>query len=46
MRRVLMALTALACAHAAQACDNPRQMDGFKTCSDVAKAEAEGSVLV
>jgi iron(III) transport system substrate-binding protein len=46
MRRVLLALAALACAHAAQACDNPRQMEGFKTCADVAKAEAEGSVLV
>ena len=47
MRRVPIALVvALACAHAAQACDKPRQMDGFKTCADVAKAETEGMVLV
>ena len=24
-------------------CDKPRQMDGFKTCADVAKAKAEGA---
>ena len=30
----------------AAACPHPRQMDGFKTCADVAKAEAEGEVLV
>jgi len=46
MRRFLLALAALACAHAAQACDNPRQMEGFKTCADVAKAEAEGALLM
>lgn len=28
----------------AAACANPRQMDGFKTCADVAKAEQEGAV--
>jgi len=27
-------------------CPNPRQMDGFKTCADVAKAEQEGELLV
>ena len=27
-------------------CPDPRQMDGFKTCADVAKAEQEGSVVV
>ena len=31
---------------AAIACDNPRQMDGFKTCADVAKAEQEGALVV
>ena len=30
----------------AASCATPRQMDGFKTCADVAKAEAEGEVLV
>jgi iron(III) transport system substrate-binding protein len=29
----------------AAACANPRQMDGFKTCADVAKAEQEGEVV-
>ena len=28
----------------AAACATPRQMDGFKTCADVAKAEAEGAI--
>jgi iron(III) transport system substrate-binding protein len=27
-------------------CPNPKQMDGFKTCSDVAKAEQEGEVVI
>ena len=31
---------------AALACDNPRQMEGFKTCADVAKAESEGTLVV
>ena len=39
---VLLAQTA----HAADVCSNPRQMDGFKTCADVAKAEQEGELLV
>jgi iron(III) transport system substrate-binding protein len=30
----------------ASACDNPRQMDGFKTCADVAKAEQEGGLVL
>ena len=30
----------------AASCPEPRQMDGFKTCADVAKAEAEGSVVM
>jgi iron(III) transport system substrate-binding protein len=28
------------------ACTNPKQMDGFKTCADVAKAEQEGSLVL
>ena len=34
-------------AHAedAKLCANPRQMEGFKTCADVAKAEAEGELI-
>ena len=27
-------------------CPNPRQMDGFKTCADVAKAEEEGELVI
>ncbi|HVZ09518.1 ABC transporter substrate-binding protein [Rhodopila sp.] len=27
-------------------CASPRQMDGFRTCADVAKAEAEGSLVL
>ena len=30
----------------ASACDSPRQMNGFKTCADVAKAEQEGALVV
>src|SRR5579871_6798931 len=33
-------------AQTAKLCDNPKQMDGFKTCADVAKAEAEGEIVV
>ena len=34
-------------AHAEDAsCANPRQMDGFKTCADVAKAEQEGAFVL
>src|SRR6476659_7473906 len=39
-------LISLLAATAALACDNPRQMDGFKTCADVAKAEQEGALVV
>ena len=35
-----------ACCRPAVACDNPRQMEGFKTCADVAKAEQEGALVV
>jgi iron(III) transport system substrate-binding protein len=33
-------------AKAAETCANPRQMDGFKTCADVTKAEQEGQLVV
>jgi iron(III) transport system substrate-binding protein len=42
----LAALAILIGAATAQACDQPRQMDGFKTCADVAKAEHEGSFVL
>ena len=31
---------------AADLCANPRQMDGFKTCADVEKAEREGKLIL
>jgi iron(III) transport system substrate-binding protein len=50
MRLVLAAAAAVLtgvlpswCHAQAKLCDNPKQMDGFKTCADVAKAEAEGA---
>src|SRR5215468_3362584 len=30
----------------AKLCDKPRQMEGFKTCADVEKAEAEGAFVL
>ena len=30
----------------AKLCDKPRQLEGFKTCADVAKAEAEGNFVL
>jgi len=36
----------LAAAQNAKLCDKPRQMEGFKTCADVEKAEAEGAVVL
>ena len=30
----------------AKLCDKPRQMEGFKSCADVAKAEAEGNFVL
>ena len=30
----------------AKLCDNPRQMDGFKTCANVEKAKAEGAFVL
>ncbi len=43
---IAAALLSATVAHAADLCPNPVQMDGFKTCADIAKAEAEGSVVV
>lgn len=45
---IASALGLLASASVAQAqlCAQPRQMDGFRTCADVAKAEAEGQLVV
>jgi iron(III) transport system substrate-binding protein len=43
----LILVSALVGPAAAQSlCANPRQMDGFKTCADVAKAEQEGSLVL
>jgi iron(III) transport system substrate-binding protein len=54
--KMLAAATAALCAitwaaaasaeGAAKLCDKPRQMEGFKTCADVAKAEAEGNFVL
>jgi len=41
-----LALAAMLLGGPASACDNPRQMPGFKTCADVAKAEREGGLVV
>src|SRR5471032_1313599 len=38
--------TGVAEAQQAKLCDKPRQMEGFKTCADVAKAEAEGAFVL
>src|SRR5471032_3131122 len=38
--------TGAAEAQQAKLCDKPRQMEGFKTCADVAKAEAEGAFVL
>ena len=50
MRRVVAAGAALVllglpswCQAQGKLCDNPRQMQGFKTCADLDKAEAEGA---
>jgi len=40
------AIVVLAPAANAAACAEPKQMDGFKTCADVAKAEAEGAFVL
>src|SRR6478609_9656183 len=43
-----VAALALLASHAglAASCANPKQMDGFKTCADVAKAEQEGAFVL
>ena len=38
--------TAASAEGAAKLCDKPRQMEGFKTCADVDKAEAEGNFVL
>lgn len=43
---IAFTFTAPRAAQAADACSNPRQMDGFKTCADVSKAEQEGALVV
>ena len=43
---LLSAMLLTSTAQAATLCANPRQMDGFKTCADVAKAESEGQLVV
>src|SRR5690348_1092590 len=42
----LFAWTGTAFAEGAKLCDKPRQMEGFKTCADVDKAEAEGAFVL
>ena len=41
-----LALTAPAFADDGALCANPKQLDGFKTCADLAKAEEEGEVVI
>ena len=43
---MVFAWTMMTPASAQGACANPRQMDGFKTCADVAKAEQEGALVL
>ena len=40
------AWSSLAEAQQAKLCDKPRQLEGFKTCADVDKAEAEGAFVL
>ena len=48
LRSVTAAAAACLLAQAAwaAACEKPRQMDGFKTCADVEKAEQEGQFIL
>jgi iron(III) transport system substrate-binding protein len=49
MRLLIAALGVLGLAAGpamAAACDNPRQMDGFKTCANVEQAEKEGAITL
>ena len=41
-----LGLSSVASAQNAKVCDKPQQMDGFKTCADVAKAKAEGAFVL
>lgn len=41
-----LTMTAAVSPAQAQTCPNPRQMDGFKTCADVAEAEKEGALTI
>ena len=43
---LMFALGTTGPASAQGACANPRQMDGFKTCADVGKAEQEGGLVL
>jgi iron(III) transport system substrate-binding protein len=43
---LLATLAMLLATPAMLACDKPEQLDGFKTCADVAKAEQEGALVV
>ena len=45
MLRIALLFVALFATTAARACDQPRQMDGFKTCADVDKAFQEGMIV-
>lgn len=42
---VMLALALTAATAQAASCPQPRQMDGFTTCADVARAEAEGALV-
>ncbi len=46
MAACALAWSGMASAQQAKLCDKPRQMDGFKTCADVEKAEAEGAFVL
>src|SRR6202035_975868 len=43
---LILTLAAPAFADDPAPCANPRQLDGFKSCADVAKAEPEGEVVI
>jgi iron(III) transport system substrate-binding protein len=43
---MILAWAASAPASAQSSCPSPQQMDGFKTCADVAKAEQEGALVL
>src|SRR5882757_3070333 len=43
---MMLAWAVLAPAAAQGVCANPRQMEGFKTCADIGKAEQEGGLVL